>query len=86
MKTSNLLVCVYFYQYKAFLVKIKTKQNFLCHPDESKASDIQDWDSLEFVNIIVAVMQTFNIKFSIEDLRQLKNIGQMVDLILQRIN
>jgi len=58
----------------------------ICLTDESKASDIQDWDSLEFVNIIVAVMQTFNIKFSIEDLRKLKNIGQMVDLILQRLN
>ena len=33
----------------------------ICLTDESKASDIQDWDSLEFVNIIVAVMQTFNI-------------------------
>ena len=57
-----------------------------CLRAASTAGDCPDWDSLEFVNIIVAVMQTFNIKFSIEDLRQLKNIGQMVDLILQRIN
>lgn len=54
--------------------------------EDTVSSDIQDWDSLEFVNIIVAVMETFKIKFSIEDLKKLKNIGELVTLILERQN
>lgn len=52
--------------------------------ETSTVSEIQDWDSLEFVNIIVAVMSTFNIKFSIEELKSLENIGAMADLIIKR--
>jgi len=54
--------------------------------ETSTASDIEDWDSLELVNIVVAVMQTFKIKFSIEELRRLENIGEMVDLILKKLS
>jgi acyl carrier protein len=53
--------------------------------EDTVSSDIQDWDSLEFINIVVAVMETFKIKFSIEDLKKLDNIGQLVTLILDRI-
>lgn len=40
--------------------------------EDTVSTDIQDWDSLEFINIVVAVMETFKIKFSIEDLKKLK--------------
>lgn len=53
--------------------------------EDTVSSDIQDWDSLEFINIVVAVMETFKIKFSIEDLKKLDNIGQLVTLILDRV-
>lgn len=53
--------------------------------EDTVSSDIQDWDSLEFINIVVSVMETFKIKFSIEDLKKLDNIGQLVTLILDRI-
>ena len=52
---------------------------------DTVSSDIQDWDSLEFINIVVAVMETFKIKFSIEDLKKLDNVGQLVTLILERV-
>ena len=53
--------------------------------EDTVSSDIQDWDSLEFINIVVAVMETFKIKFSIEDLKKLYNVGQLVTLILERV-
>ena len=52
--------------------------------EHSTVSDLEDWDSLEFVNVLVAVMQTFNIKFSIEELKDLENIGALADLIVRR--
>lgn len=53
--------------------------------EDTVSSDIQNWDSLEFINIVVAVMETFKIKFSIEDLKKLDNVGQLVTLILERV-
>jgi len=49
-------------------------------------SELQDWDSLEFINIVVAVMETFKIKFNIEDLKSIQYVDQLVDIILNRMN
>ena len=45
------------------------------------ASDIEDWDSLAQINLIVAIEQEFDTKFSIEEATALKNVGEMVALI-----
>ena len=45
------------------------------------ADDIEDWDSLEQINLILAMEKTFSIKFSIKEVSRLKNVGEMVDLI-----
>lgn len=52
--------------------------------DTTTAEDIEDWDSLEQINLIVAVEKEFNIKFSIREAGQFQNVGQMVDMILQK--
>ena len=36
------------------------------------------------INLIVAVEKEFNIKFSIREAGQFQNVGQMVDMILQK--
>lgn len=45
------------------------------------ADDIEDWDSLEQINLILAMEKVFSIKFNINEVSQLKNVGEMVDLI-----
>ena len=52
--------------------------------DETVADDIEDWDSLEHINLIVAVERRFNIKFTMGEVTGMKNVGEMVDIILQR--
>ena len=49
------------------------------------AADIEDWDSLEHINLIVAVEKKFNIKFNMGEVNTFKNVGEMVDIILTRI-
>ena len=51
--------------------------------DSTTAEDIEDWDSLEQINLIVAVEKEFDIKFSMKDAGQFQNVGQMVDMILR---
>lgn len=53
--------------------------------DKTTANDIEDWDSLEHVNLIVAVEKKFHIKFNMGEVNTLKNVGEMMDIILSRI-
>ena len=53
--------------------------------DSTTADDIEDWDSLEHINLVVAVEKMFNIKFNMGEVNNMKNVGEMVDIILQRI-
>lgn len=48
---------------------------------EMTADDIEDWDSLEQINLLVAMEKHFNIKFKLEDVHDLANVGEMMDLI-----
>lgn len=50
--------------------------------DETNADDIEDWDSLEHISLIVAMEKEFNMKFDIKQVNKLENVGGMIDLIL----
>ena len=53
---------------------------------ETTSKDIEDWDSLEHINLIVAVEQEFGIKFNMNEVTTMKNVGEMVEIILSRVN
>lgn len=53
--------------------------------DQTTAADIEDWDSLEHINLAVAVEQKFNIKFKMGEVTNFKNVGEMVDIIMSRL-
>lgn len=52
--------------------------------DETTSDDIEDWDSLEHVNLIIAVEREFGMKFSMGEVTGMKNVGAMVDIIAER--
>lgn len=53
--------------------------------DATTADDIDDWDSLEHINLIVAVEKKFGMKFTMGEVSGMKNVGEMADLIAQRV-
>lgn len=53
--------------------------------DTTTADDIEDWDSLEHINLIVAVENCFGIKFNMGEVTTMKNVGAMADIIMERI-
>ena len=53
--------------------------------EETTADDIEDWDSLEHINLIAAVEQEFGIKFSMGQVVAMKNVGEMADIIMGQI-
>jgi acyl carrier protein len=48
---------------------------------ETTADDIDAWDSLSHINLVIAIEMAFNIRFALGELQALKNVGEMVDLI-----
>lgn len=52
--------------------------------DATTADDIEDWDSLEHINLVVAVENAFGIKFNMGEVNAMKNVGEMVDIIMAR--
>ena len=53
--------------------------------DNTNASDIEDWDSLEQITILVSIEKEFKIKFSVDDVESLENVGQTLDLIERKL-
>jgi len=53
--------------------------------EETTADDIEDWDSLEHINLVAAVETEFGMKFTMGEVVSMKNVGEMVDIILTRI-
>ena len=53
--------------------------------DSTVAADVDGWDSLEHINLIVAVERCFGIKFTMGETTGLKNVGEMVDRIIAHL-
>ncbi|MHB8122738.1 MAG: acyl carrier protein [Desulfuromonadaceae bacterium] len=45
------------------------------------ANDIDEWDSLTHMNLVVAVELKFGVKFALGELQLLKNVGDMADMV-----
>jgi acyl carrier protein len=53
---------------------------------ETRAGDVDGWDSVTHVSLLVAVEQHFHVKFKTAELEGLRNVGQLVDLIQTRMS
>jgi len=53
--------------------------------ETTNSEDIEDWDSLEHISLIVSMEKAFDMKFDIKEVNTLKNVGEMVDLIRRKM-
>ena len=53
--------------------------------NETSAEDIEDWDSLAHINLVISMEKEFKVKFSLLELANLHNVGDMADLIGQKL-
>lgn len=52
--------------------------------DATTSDDIEDWDSIEHINLIGAVEDEFGLRFKMREVSGMKNVGEMIDIISER--
>ncbi len=52
---------------------------------ELTADHVEEWDSFNHINLIVASEAAFKIKFQTSELESMKNVGHLVDLIQKKV-
>ena len=53
--------------------------------DKTNSDEIEDWDSLNHINLVSAIEKEFKIKFTLVELMSLKDVGAMVDLMIEKL-
>jgi len=51
----------------------------------SNANNVEDWDSLAHINLVTAIEKRYKIKFALGELQELKDVGDMMDLIQAKL-
>ena len=49
--------------------------------EKTTSKKIKEWDSLAQVSLIILIEKKFKVKFSVKEVNNLKNIGDMVKLL-----
>ena len=52
---------------------------------ETTAADVEDWDSVAHVRIMVAVEEEFGVRFDTDELSDIPNVGVLVDLVQRKL-
>jgi len=58
--------------------------NLVLH-DAMTAADVENWDSLNHIDLIVAVEKKFKIKFTTREVTGLKTVGDLADLTAKKV-
>jgi acyl carrier protein len=51
---------------------------------EMTAKDVDEWDSLMHITLVLSVEKAFGVKLNAAEVGKLENVGQMVDLLVKR--
>ena len=52
--------------------------------DSTTAEDIEDWDSLSHITLLSEIERAFGIRFGMNEVMNMKNVGEMLDILATR--
>jgi acyl carrier protein len=53
--------------------------------NKTNSEEIEEWDSLNHINLVVGIEKEFNIRFVLDELQPLKDVGEMLDLLQHKL-
>ena len=53
--------------------------------DKTSSDDVEEWDSLNHINLVSAIEKEFEIRFALGELMELKDVGAMIDLMGEKL-
>jgi acyl carrier protein len=52
---------------------------------ETQAKDVEGWDSLNHITLIMMLEDTFKVKFSTREVMGFQNVGEMMDCLRRKL-
>lgn len=82
-KTMNMERKDIFEKLTKIFIEIMDNENIILE-DRTTANDIDEWDSLAHIQLVVAIEKEFNIKFTSKEILSWNNVGEIVNCISKK--
>ncbi len=69
---------------KEIFIEVLEKEDIVLN-ENTTANDIEEWDSLAHIRLVVTIEKKFNMHFSSREIQSWENVGEMIECIYSKV-